>query len=132
MIRPPPRSTRTDTLLPYTTLFRSRKASFRELGGKCARETDSTMLGRDIGRRIGIALESGRRSNGDDAGGRRGEQVRQRRLTAMEQRIEVDRHCSAPGVGRDLGEGRSEERRVGKEWVRTGRYRWSRCRYNKK
>src|SRR3546814_2929832 len=91
MIRPPPRSTRTDTLLPYTTLFRSRKASFRELGGKCARETDSTMLGRDIGRRIGIALESGRRSNGDDAGGRRGEQVRQRRLTAMEQRIEVDR-----------------------------------------
>src|SRR3546814_5917488 len=24
----------------------------------------------------------------------------------MEQRIEVDRHCSAPGVGRDLGEGR--------------------------
>src|SRR3546814_6211879 len=25
MIRPPPRSTRTDTLFPYTTLFRSRK-----------------------------------------------------------------------------------------------------------
>src|SRR3546814_15285566 len=96
------------------------------------------MLGRDIGRRIGIALESGRRSHGADAGGRRGEQVRQRRLTAMEQRIEVDRHCSAPGVGRDLGEGRcggstgivdedrrSEERRVGKECVSTCRSRWS-------
>src|SRR3546814_13123317 len=26
MIRPPPRSTRTDTLFPYTTLFRSREA----------------------------------------------------------------------------------------------------------
>src|SRR3546814_16295500 len=26
MIRPPPRSTRTDTLFPYTTLFRSVKA----------------------------------------------------------------------------------------------------------
>src|SRR3546814_2236352 len=26
MIRPPPRSTRTDTLFPYTTLFRSRAA----------------------------------------------------------------------------------------------------------
>src|SRR3546814_4900238 len=26
MIRPPPRSTRTDTLFPYTTLFRSRRA----------------------------------------------------------------------------------------------------------
>src|SRR3546814_15937468 len=27
MIRPPPRSTRTDTLFPYTTLFRSRLAA---------------------------------------------------------------------------------------------------------
>src|SRR3546814_14614792 len=27
MIRPPPRSTRTDTLLPYTTLFRSRRTA---------------------------------------------------------------------------------------------------------
>src|SRR3546814_19587388 len=31
MIRRPPRSTRTDTLFPYTTLFRSR-AGFREPG----------------------------------------------------------------------------------------------------
>src|SRR3546814_5536220 len=29
MIRRPPRSTRTDTLFPYTTLFRSRPHSFR-------------------------------------------------------------------------------------------------------
>src|SRR3546814_1260520 len=29
MIRRPPRSTRTDTLFPYTTLFRSARASFR-------------------------------------------------------------------------------------------------------
>src|SRR3546814_3094572 len=28
MIRPPPRSTRTYTLVPYTTLFRSRQARF--------------------------------------------------------------------------------------------------------
>src|SRR3546814_7349578 len=33
MIRRPPRSTRTDTLFPYTTLFRS---SVMELGGKSA------------------------------------------------------------------------------------------------
>src|SRR3546814_7714112 len=35
MIRRPPRSTRTDTLFPYTTLFRSReaKASTGEVGG---------------------------------------------------------------------------------------------------
>src|SRR3546814_10523460 len=31
MIRRPPRSTRTDTLLPYTTLFRSRRAQRRRL-----------------------------------------------------------------------------------------------------
>src|SRR3546814_3585223 len=32
MIRRPPRSTRTDTLFPYTTLFRSRPCAFRGLG----------------------------------------------------------------------------------------------------
>src|SRR3546814_4291375 len=31
MIRPPPRSTRTDTLLPYTTLFRSGGVHDRDL-----------------------------------------------------------------------------------------------------
>src|SRR3546814_13089171 len=37
MIRRPPRSTRTDTLLPYTTLFRSRagaRATLRALRGR--------------------------------------------------------------------------------------------------
>src|SRR3546814_15373178 len=32
MVRRPPRSTRTDTLFPYTTLFRSGPARGRELG----------------------------------------------------------------------------------------------------
>src|SRR3546814_16288698 len=31
MIRPPPRSTRTDTLFPYTTLFRSNRPESRRL-----------------------------------------------------------------------------------------------------
>src|SRR3546814_4835470 len=34
MIRRPPRSTRTDTLFPYTTLFRSGRAHVAELGGE--------------------------------------------------------------------------------------------------
>src|SRR3546814_10140738 len=34
MIRPPPRSTRTDTLLPYTTLFRSRQGVALQALGK--------------------------------------------------------------------------------------------------
>src|SRR3546814_7450352 len=33
MVRPPPRSTRTDSLLPYTTLFRSLVRSGRSRGG---------------------------------------------------------------------------------------------------
>src|SRR3546814_12344844 len=33
MLRRPPRSTRTDTLFPYTTLFRSQVAVERRLGG---------------------------------------------------------------------------------------------------
>src|SRR3546814_5906384 len=38
MIRRPPRSTRTDTLFPYTTLFRSRRAVFVE--AQVVKETD--------------------------------------------------------------------------------------------
>src|SRR3546814_8068538 len=34
MIRRPPRSTRTDTLFPYTTLFRSCLAGFRQPGAR--------------------------------------------------------------------------------------------------
>src|SRR3546814_14964772 len=36
MIRRPPRSTRTDTLFPYTTLFRSREAADRPQGRELA------------------------------------------------------------------------------------------------
>src|SRR3546814_3827116 len=34
MIRRPPRSTRTDTLFPYTTLFRSQPVEFRFINGR--------------------------------------------------------------------------------------------------
>src|SRR3546814_14225628 len=48
MIRPPPRSTRTDTLFPYTTLFRSladhRPADERNAGGSVQRELRSHRL----------------------------------------------------------------------------------------
>src|SRR3546814_20024833 len=39
MIRRPPRSTRTDTLFPYTTLFRSQDIGLGKIGG-CGRRTD--------------------------------------------------------------------------------------------
>src|SRR3546814_1679006 len=39
MIRRPPRSTRTDTLLPYTTLFRSAPRPSRRHGPKCSKSS---------------------------------------------------------------------------------------------
>src|SRR3546814_6377302 len=53
MIRRPPRSTRTDTLFPYTTLFRSS----------------------DMGRAILSAAASGRRNCRDDGGCRAGSTI---------------------------------------------------------
>src|SRR3546814_1643517 len=48
MIRRPPRSTRTDTLFPYTTLFRS----FGHLGGRALVESlHRLLLGAERGRR---------------------------------------------------------------------------------
>src|SRR3546814_15640997 len=40
MIRRPPRSTRTDTLFPYTTLFRSVAQEVKSLANQTARATD--------------------------------------------------------------------------------------------
>src|SRR3546814_5504502 len=54
MIRRPPRSTRTDTLFPYTTLFRSRDGPIAtliaETGGANAMIVDSTALPEQVAR----------------------------------------------------------------------------------
>src|SRR3546814_21202709 len=101
MIRRPPRSTRTDTLFPYTTLFRAQQAAtigavqeeqhrakVRQLAG--AQRADFAARGIDL--RSGVVQD-------------------------------------LVGETYKMGEGdaltRSDERRVGKGCVRTGRYRWS-------
>src|SRR3546814_18228138 len=48
MIRRPPRSTRTDTLFPYTTLFRSGWYSTPEVRMRTARYSSSRILGYPI------------------------------------------------------------------------------------
>src|SRR3546814_9779996 len=49
MIRPPPRSTRTDTLFPYTTLFRSTaKARALQVGNGFRRRVHHPFLSDDI------------------------------------------------------------------------------------
>src|SRR3546814_5335209 len=45
MIRRPPRSTRTDTLFPYTTLFRSRRGSIRARFSTAATSTARFPMG---------------------------------------------------------------------------------------
>src|SRR3546814_15825661 len=103
MIRRPPRSTRTDTLFPYTTLFRSRErvdqadvrtfrgfnradaaimggvnvAHFkaRAFTGKNARpERRHTTLVRDFGQRIGLIHEMGKLRGAEELDRKRGEE----------------------------------------------------------
>src|SRR3546814_12354714 len=114
MIRRPPRSTRTDTLFPYTTLFRSRNRAFDQRCAVIKRTRLDTLrqrasrFGQPFGRRLrddaGILADQHRYRREDDllaifGGGTRAE----------------------PGADCD----RSEERRVGKEGVSTCSSRWS-------
>src|SRR3546814_21170603 len=110
MIPRPPRSTRTDTLFPYTTLFRS--------------------LGRQVAllHRLDLSFELAQVEE---------QLLLRRRRAHLHQRPGMEYiflYCGANpphGVGREpeaalrLEALRSEERRVGKECVRTCRSRWS-------
>src|SRR3546814_8237194 len=59
MIRRPPRSTRTDTLFPYTTLFRSRPVRLAADGGPTPFEAASRDAGGGDDRRRRIAGRGG-------------------------------------------------------------------------
>src|SRR3546814_20716372 len=107
MIRRPPRSTRTDTLFPYTTLFRSVEGE----GLHGARGAGLGTGGRCRG--IAVAHEQQVVAAAADA------------LDALEvARTTVDvgaHHVLRLAIDRH----RSEERRVGTGCVSTCRYRWS-------
>src|SRR3546814_18361042 len=108
MIRRPPRSTRTDTLFPYTTLFRSPTVA------TLARLDGGNPAG-DIGKgRLQIAQC---RQPGRGATLQRLDDRGERRLVVGE----LLKHGERPGIRA----GRSEERRVGTECVSTCRSRWS-------
>src|SRR3546814_11422640 len=98
MLRRPPRSTRTDTLFPYTTLFRSSRLSWRH---GCLYGGEDAVVPR---------------------GGRRGWHRRD-----LERRSVVagGRARSKGARSADHDGGSSEERRGGKECVSTCRSRWS-------
>src|SRR3546814_17182024 len=119
MIRRPPRSTRTDTLFPYTTLFRSCLIPFapfrfcEEAACQIAREEgDAEVDEHHFGDRPEADVDDAafeaedRWQNGEEEPGVDAEEQ------DLEDRIEGE-------------ERRAEERRVGKECVSTCRSRWS-------
>src|SRR3546814_13076408 len=123
MIRRPPRSTRTDTLFPYTTLFRS--------PGRAARRRTAGRWPHAAARRQASALPLYHRLSGlDGAGDARRTQPPRLCLSldhARDLHGQGDRaaHARPPPAAVVLQAQRSEERRGGKECVRTWRSRWS-------
>src|SRR3546814_15298950 len=105
MIRRPPRSTRTDTLFPYTTLFRSTGDVRNILIDLAQRETMnlSKKFANDLVQEVG----------------------RETKLLRNTHRFAGFAVLKSPVVPPILFEIRSEERRVGKECVSTCRSRWS-------
>src|SRR3546814_17547123 len=117
MIRRPPRSTRTDTLFPYTTLFRSTGTKIfissgdHDLAGNIVHLVLARLPDAPEGVK-GISLFLVPKYLPDAEGGftvRNGMSV-----GALEKKMGI--HAQPT---------RSEERRVGKECVSTCRYRWS-------
>src|SRR3546814_19565900 len=112
MIRRPPRSTRTDTLFPYTTLFRSIEAI-------------TGMRFGDPARPLLVSVRSGARASMP------GMMDTVLNLGLNDETVEGlgtaadDRRFAYDSYRRFIQLYRSEERRVGKECVRTCRSRWS-------
>src|SRR3546814_18153086 len=110
MIRPPPRSTRTDTLFPYTTLFRSERFPLKAMVklGWVPNVRDLTARAEEL---IGDLI---RRAGGPEVAGaalyRKNDHAR---ANAKTDPYALKAWC------------RTEERRVGKEWVSTCSSRWS-------
>src|SRR3546814_17576872 len=115
MIRRPPRSTRTDTLFPSTTLFRSEGLEPGRTGRPCARIAQFHQRHRERPVRSITAARLPHR----------------RRLRPQCRGCIRQDGCLSEGAEKQI-HWRSEERRVGKECVRTCRSGWSPYHYKKK
>src|SRR3546814_16371899 len=111
MIRRPPRSTRTDTLFPYTTLFRSDPTNLVDGWASKMRALQTWLASRHLDVVVLEILNS--------------------KTDALIGRWDIDVvYTTGSGDGgfwtdTDQIRHRSEERRVGKECVSTCRSRWS-------
>src|SRR3546814_16916878 len=118
MIRHPPRSTRTDTLCPYTTLFRSGRARARALALRSAHPPLEPAPGLDALGRLPFGAALRQRRGGILRDPQPGDPLRHL----------ADAQVPRAWTGRRAGdEPRTAERRVGKKGVKTGRTRWWPC-----
>src|SRR3546814_11893911 len=122
MIRPPPRSTRTDTLFPYTTLFRS--VSFTRVPPaettilNCLPARIRTISGQGgDDAQVNVVVGLGPGGEGASIAAR----ITRRSLEALELTPGTPVYAQHKSVALvATWNGRSEERRVGKEGGRTG------------
>src|SRR3546814_11891975 len=127
MIRRPPRSTRTDTLFPYTTLFRSAHRPVQLKGSLMLRIP--FLLSAALLLAVPAAAEE---AKGLPVGAciNMGNSLETMVESQDGKRIDAADFARIRAAG--LPTVRSEERRVGKECVRTCRSRWSPNHQNKK
>src|SRR3546814_8318129 len=105
MIRLPPRSTRTDTLFPYTTLFRSSPWPRQAPTRSPRRHRNDSSRSLDFLPCDGAALETGERSARVEPLGQRVEQRAARGTETAPRGAEFDER----GLARLIGDARSDE-----------------------
>src|SRR3546814_12659263 len=129
MRRRPPRSTRTDTLFPYTTLCRSNAAANDAARGAacpCRAGKSDLQLAQAIGQQPQGAIEANIGINALHRAGLLAASVGAAPMQSAFGQVLLGAVEHAPQVRTAVVEpARSEERRVGKECVGTGRTRWS-------
>src|SRR3546814_18269666 len=117
MIRRPPRSTRTDTLLPYTTLFRSPEAVEAVTGERRAKAGNQHLhrIDRRHGSTIGLEILGQRQPEGAEGLAHAARQ-------GIQPEAQADQDDRGYG-GRTTCSRTSEESRGREEWVRRWRIR---------
>src|SRR3546814_12530508 len=131
MIRPPPRATRTDTLFPYTTLFRSKNIRTVVIP-QHDEQTYTTQWQYDTWNRLtSMTYPDGEKVTYNyNSGGLLRSMTGKKKGTTFNYVNQLGSDKFEQRVYLEYGNGtkthyRSEERRVGKEWVSTVRYRGS-------
>src|SRR3546814_19531342 len=125
MIRRPPRSTRTDTLFPYTTLFRSDLTGYRRDNQKLFQSTGNLIW--DVGPVPGLQA---RASYSYDFTFWENKSLQKPYYLYdydLNNDVYIPKLYGNPSEGESssINRNRSEERRVGKECVSTWRFRGS-------